>query len=367
MKIKILYILSSINGGGVGKILLSYLKNLNRSFFSIDVACLDNSFDDILFLDEYRKYSNKVYFLNKNYFKRLLQYEKLLRNHHYDIVHVHMEEASSVYLMIAWLAGVKIRIAQTHLTQTKSSLKGKILGSLLKPLLFASVNYKYACGNDAFKHMWGNCKDKYIMTNAIEVKNFLYSKVFSKDIRSKLQIPLDLSVIGTIGRLDQQKNPFFILKIIEELKARHFKFIFLWIGDGPLSDAVKSEAKRLEIDNLILFLGNRNDIPKYLSAMDIFILPSLYEGLPIVGVEAQANGLACLFSDTITKEVKLCDNVYYLPISDAQLWAKSIISSLNVYTNRESGIELLNMKYNIPVAAKMLEKEYLLFYKRAFG
>lgn len=302
-------------------------------------------------------------FFSKNYLKRIIQYLKILKNRKYDIIHCHLEEASAIYLSFAMFLGIGTRIAQSHLTQSPRSSSGKYK-KVLRPLLSIVTTEKFACGNDAFLHMWGDFRPQYIMTNAIEIEKYRYSESLSILKKKELRISLNMKIIGTIGRFCEQKNPYFIINIIKALKEMRDDFFFLWIGEGPMLREIKTLALEMDICNCIKFLGNRNDVNEILSSFDVFILPSLYEGLPIVGVEAQASGLPCIMSDTITKEVAISDNAYYLPLNNTQDWVNLICDRLDSKTNRANITDIENSKYNIHNAVGILKNMYLDFIKK---
>lgn len=365
MRIRILYVLSSIDGGGVGKILLTYLSRLDKERFECDIACLDNPVHKMLYYDDFKSVVNNIYFLNNSYLKRLQQFIRIISKRKYHILHVHLEEASAVYLLIGMLLGVRIRIAHSHLTTVPKTFGGR-MKKFLRPLLFAVTTQKYACGKMAFAHLWGKSKDKHIMTNAINVEKFLYNKDDENRVRKEFLIPEKNFIIGTVGRLSYQKNPSFIIEILLELKRTEPNFSFLWVGDGEQSVSLRERCKCEGLDLNVIFTGNRKDIPQLFNAMKVFILPSLYEGLPIVGVEAQASNLFCLFSDTITREIGLTKHIDFLPIKSPAVWAGKIKEIVQRGYDREAESGIIKSKYNINEAVKILETEYLQYYNNQY-
>lgn len=366
MKIRILYLLSSIDGGGVGKVLLTYLGRMDRERFVCDVACLDSPSHKLLYYEGFRTVTENIYFLDKSYPKRLRQFVGILKNGKYHIIHCNLEEASAVYLLLGKLFGVKVRIAHCHLTTSPKTTGGK-MKKILRPLLYAVTTEKYACGEMAFAHLWGNAKDKHIMTNAIDVGQFRYNIDDERSVREEFMIPDGNPIIGTVGRLSYQKNPSFIIDILRELRRRESRFTFLWVGDGEQAASLQERCKREGLDVNVVFTGNRSDIPRLFNAMKVFILPSLYEGLPIVGVEAQACNLPCLFADTITREIGLTDRAEFLPISSAAVWADRISTLQHCEHDRTTASGVMNTKYDISEAVKCLETEYQQFYNEKYN
>ena len=169
-----------------------------------------------------------------------------------------------------------------------------------------------------------------IIRNAINVKNYSYKKNVRSLERKKLNINEDCFVIGHIGRFTTEKNQSFLLKVLKEVLKENDNSRLLLIGDGYLEDKVKSEAKQLGIEDYVIFTGNINDTYNKYQVMDVFVLPSLFEGLPVVGVEAQTNGLHCVFSDRVSTEVDITGNVTFLSLDeDYKTWAKVLLDNKN--------------------------------------
>lgn len=165
-----------------------------------------------------------------------------------------------------------------------------------------------------------------IMPNAIDIENFRFSIAKRNKIRSELNIEGKL-VIGCVARFSPEKNHEFLLEIFKEIIHTKSESVLMLIGRGELEDSIKRKATELGIKNSILFLGVRNDVPDLLNAMDVFILPSLHEGLPVTLVEAQANGLPTWVADVVTNEVKIASNIHYMSLGDgAKTWSRSILS-----------------------------------------
>lgn len=361
-RIKVLMLVPGIDGGGVGKIVLTYAKGMNKEKFQIDVASLSTPDGHEPFhYNALKEVCNSVFILNRNnYFRRFLQWIQLVKKGHYDIIHSHMDVASVPYLLIALLYGIKIRITQCHITTLPSTLSRNGLKSLLKPLLRLLTTHKYACGQEAGKCLWGK-GHFYIMHNAINIEVFKYNHERAVNIKKKYSIPENLPIIGTVGRLTEQKNPLFIIDIIEVLSKKQ-KFLFLWLGDGNMRNIIIEEIKKRQLGDFIMMTGNQANVGDWLSTMDVFILPSLYEGSPIVGVEAQCSGLKCLFSDNITPEIGISEKCLFLPISDTSFWIDNICNfNVEIDSDRTSIEEIMNSVYNINNAVHILEDQYISF------
>lgn len=359
--IKVLFILPGIDGGGIGKIVLSYLSKMDKGEIQSDVMALptDDGHEPFYF-KELERYANRVYLFSlHSYIQRFQDYMMLLRREKYDIVHAHMDEASTIYLFVAKLMGVKVRIAHSHIAHSRKGFKARTIANNVLSLFLKHVTtYKFACGINAAKYLWGSEKNVFIMTNAIDVGEFAFNSAKREKKRAEFGLSNNTKVIGTVGRFHFQKNPYFIVNIVSLLIKKYCDIKFIWIGDGEMRNAVEKYIRKCGLQNYFIILGNRNDVADLLNSMDFFILPSIYEGLPIVGVEAQANGLSCFFSNSITKEIIINENVYSLPISDPQLWANELYGSFENYCQRVNSDVVLQSHYNIDRAARELVNCY---------
>lgn len=358
--IKVLFILPGIDGGGVGEIVYTYIANIDKTNFCCDVASLDTPDGHIPFAyDRFKADANALFLLDRNsYKKRFWQLNEIYKSKKYDIVHVHMDNISALYLIQAWMHGVKVRIAHSHIAFKPEFGSTEWKKSLVNPLLKIFTTHRYGCGQMACKNLWGNVKNSIVMTNAIDVSKFQYRKEVADFKRDELGLNNIAHVCGTIGRFQKQKNPFFIIDIIEMLSKIRSDFVFLWVGAGELQAEVKKKAEEKEIDKHILFLGQRNDVSQLLSILDVFILPSLYEGLPIVGVESQAASVYSLFSSTITKEIGITDYAEFLEIKNPMQWASRISDIFNMHHKKRTD-SMDNSIYNIHNAVKILENNYI--------
>ena len=202
---------------------------------------------------------------------------------------------------------------------------------------------------------------KINVANAIDLKKYSYNFESRNRIRKKLGIQDEL-VLGHVGRFSEQKNHQFLIKIVSELKKNNIDFKLLLLGGGELQDEIKEQVKKSVLEKNVVFTGVVNNVKEYMDAMDIFLLPSLYEGLPCVCVEAQTNGLPCVLSEKITSEVSLTDTVYFLGILDETAWAEKIVEIFNMSQLRklrEKSCFIGLEQYDITIQAKILEERYL--------
>ena len=286
---------------------------------------------------------------------------KFFKEHEYNIVHSHLNLLSSFTLSSAKKTNVPIRIAHSH----SSSISDKGLKKLIKLFAKTQINkhttHNFACSKKAAiwqfgKEAWNNGRVK-IVPNGIEIEKFLFNKVERQRIRKQYNIEENVFVVGHVGGFRKVKNHEFLLKVFEKIKQIKENAILMLVGSGELEGEIKELANRLGHLNSIVFTGSVQNVNEYYSAFDSFVFPSIYEGLGIVLVEAQANGLPCFVSDVVPSEANLSD--VYFPLSfnaSVEEWAISIINKSNL-SNRQCPKEL--KKYDIKTLAKALEQFYM--------
>jgi glycosyltransferase involved in cell wall biosynthesis len=221
----------------------------------------------------------------------------------------------------------------------------------------------FACSNKAGQFMFGSIKNLSVIPNAIEVEKFRYSDKIRNNIRQEMGIS-DKFVIGHIGRFNLQKNHMFVLNIFEKIHEKNPSAVLLLIGEGELEDKIRKEIGKKKLENFIMILGIRKDVNLIYQAMDVFILPSLFEGLPVTGIEAQASGLPCFFSDVITDEIGITNNSHFISLDRENQWINSILE-INDRESNDRGVYfylIRDSKFNVKNSAKILEKMYLNFY-----
>lgn len=258
----------------------------------------------------------------KNLPSYLLSLRNLIAREGYEIVHIHGNSATMAFdLLAAFLGGATVRITHVHNCAPQPLLKQKTLGVLLNRLVTRPV----ACSETAGKMLY--TRPFTVLTNGVDCKRFSFSPEIRAAIRNELHIS-DAFVVGHIGRFSPQKNHRRLLHIFASLLQLRPSAVLLLCGEGEDMAGCREEAAKLDIADSVLFLGKVEQPQNYYQAMDVFVLPSLFEGLPLVGVEAQASGLPCVFSDTITREAGILPTTRFLPLEapDTQ-WAKTIIDT----------------------------------------
>lgn len=239
-----------------------------------------------------------------------------------DIVHVHGSSAiMSVELVAAMLAGCKVRIAHSHNTTCEHQEVDK----LLRPIFNRAYTKAFACGSEAGKWMFGN-REFVIIPNGRDIKKYEYNAQNRINYRNKLKIPKSALVVGHVGRFNVQKNHEYLLHVFEELYKKDRNTYLVLVGTGEKIDEIKDLVKKSTIRDNVIFTGVIDNVADYLSAFDVMLLPSLYEGLPMVVIEWQIAGLPCIVSDTVTKECAITPLVKFKSIKESpESWARNII------------------------------------------
>ena len=303
---------------GISAVIMSYFQAMNSSDLQIEFVAIDEPTPEYAELFEQNDIICHVLHKSKlmSYFLGLV---RLARAGHYDIAHIHGNSANMVVEILACqLAGVRIRIAHSHNTSTLHPLMNKIL----YPFFSLLYTHGFACGKDAGKWMFHN-KPFEIIRNGINLKKYHYDEEVRSKYREKLAAGRR-TVIGHIGNFIEQKNHTFLLDALAELLKMDENYLLLLVSDGNLFAEMKEKARVLQIEDNVIFAGKTTVVQHYLQAMDLFVLPSLHEGLPVVLIEAQAAGLPCIVSDRVTKEADLTDSITYIPIDNPKDWAMQI-------------------------------------------
>ena len=282
-KIIIAHIMGKWNGGGVESVVMNYYRNIDRNKIQFHFLCDEDSTD--IPYEEIEKLGGKVIVIPP--YQKLFKYQKelykIFKENKYKIVHSHINALSVFPLRVAKKAGVPIRIAHSHSTSNKKEWKKNILKMILRPLSKLYANNYFACTEYAGKWLFGKKvverKELNVINNAIDLKKFKFNENTREDLRKELGIKEETLIIGHVGRFMKQKNHEFLIDVFEEAIKQDNNMYLILVGQGPLEDKIKEMAKEKGIEDKILFLGQRNDVNKLYQAMDIFVLPSLYEGL----------------------------------------------------------------------------------------
>lgn len=369
-KIKILFFVDRLLLGGIQKLLVEWTRNFDKNKFMIDFLVLDDG-NQYELEEELRELGSDIYRLEKVWIKKPLDFVKLKKESEmffkehddYDIVHMHSGTKNFIILESAKKAGINIRIAHSHNIdfQTKNPFK-KFAGNAMKPLVKKYATDYFACSYLAGEWMFGkkevNRNYVKIIRNAVDYDKFSYNQKVRNKIRKEFDFDNNDLVFGNVGRFSNQKNHTFLIDIFNELQKLNKNAKLIIVGIGENEGKIKLKVSELGIDDKVIFAGFRKNVNELMQAMDIFLLPSLYEGLPVVGVEAQAAGLPCFMSkDVITSEVKIDESLKFISLDKSPTeWANEILKNdLSRKNTRES---LKKAGYFIEDAVATLEKFY---------
>lgn len=323
---KILHIpTSGVNAGGITKFIIDTMTDIT---FLKDVDCyvlspiivdkpLKDFFDSSylhLVVMEGRRENPVIYFL------KLLSY---LKRNKFDIIHVHGSSSiMSIELLAAKLAGIKVRIAHSHNITCEHMQMHKILLPMFSRLYTHAVSCSEAAGEWLFCH-----GDFTVIYNGIDLKKFSFSMENKDDIRSRLRLRKDDFVLGCVGHFNRQKNHDFLIDIFQKIEQIDKRARLLLIGSGSLESKIKEKVHNYNLEEKVFFIGNVSDVHRWLSAMDVFVLPSLFEGFSIVLAEAQTNALVSFTSTGTPKTVALTSKINYLSLNKgADIWANEILN-----------------------------------------
>lgn len=350
-------------GGGVEAVVMNYYRNIDHNKIQFDFIC-DADSTNIPY-EEIENLGGKVILVPPyqqifNYHKSL---KKVLKENNYKIVHSHINTLSIFPLFAAVCAKIPVRIAHSHSTTNKKEKKKNIMKLVLRPFskLFAT-NYM-CCSELAGRWLFGNKEynkgNVYLLNNAIDLDNFIYNDKLRSEKRKELNIDNDTFVIGHIGRFVTQKNHNFLIDIFQEIHKERENSILLLAGQGPLMNDIRTKVELLNLSDSVKFLGQRNDANLLYQAFDVFVLPSLYEGLPVVGVEAQSAGLLCILSSDMTKETKVLETTKFISLDcDAKTWAKTILENYKTFKRVNTKEEISKNGFNIKKEVSKLEEKY---------
>lgn len=354
---RILFVVKNMRlSNGVSSYAMNYYRKINGSDIQFDFLIISDVGSP--YYSEIEKNGNKVFCMpsyKKELFKIVPYLNRLFKENKYDVVHCNVMNSGSLILKIAKIHKVPVRILHSHATQTGDKRWKKLRNKLFCAVSLKNANTYFSCSRLAGDYLFGK-NNYHLIPNAIDIDKYSYNQQKRNLIREEEQCEEKL-VVTTVGRFTRQKNPMFIVDIVDELNKMGIEFIFWWFGNGELESKVHKYAAEKGVDKFIKFWGANPKVMDYYSAADIFILPSLYEGLPVVGIEAQVASLPVLLADTITSETQISGWVRFLPIKDAKLWAKNIIEIKNC--NREVITNSLNLsEYKIQNKAKNLKNLY---------
>ncbi len=371
--IRVLHVLGGLSLGGAESRIMDLYRCMDREKVQFDFLVHQKAAGERIpeFYDgEVEELGGKVYFLPKfkgyNYFSyRKAVREFFAQHHNFRLVQGHMTSTAAIYLPEAGKAGIPIKAAHARSAGVDKGMKG-IVTRLLRIPLLGMADYCFACSREAgksvFGNKWENSPKALVLPNAIDAQRFIYKQEVRDRIRKKTGIE-DCFVLGHVGRFHYAKNHEFLLEIFAAvrngLKEKGKKAALMLLGEGPGMDTAKKKAALLGIEEDVFFMGNRKEVWDYYQAMDYFVFPSRFEGLPGTVVEAQAAGLKCIISDKITPEVGFTELVAYKDIAlPAEDWAKQIMNDC-LYERKNMCQAVESAGFDVREQARRMESFYL--------
>lgn len=371
-KKKVLIIIAGFNygvSGGVASVLYNYSKYLSHEKFDIDYLALGyQGFEP--YRKELESYGSRLYCFNitdrgcKRFFRSVSGIRAFLKKNTYDVIHCNSGSMRQVLMMAVGAGLSKSRvIVHSHSAMKMSPLKKKVYRIISNLFLIYADQY-VACSEMAAESMFPKIilsSGKWVyLPNAIEPERFVFSEEKRRRIRNEMGLKDSTVVIGHVGRMNYAKNHKFLLQVFYEYQKKNDDSILLLVGDGDLKEALEHQAKELQIRDKVIFMGQRRDANDLMQVMDVFVFPSLYEGLGMSIIESQAIGLPTIASDTVPiKETQVTDLIEYLPLGDAKVWADRITERA-AENHRESYVDRIReVGFAIQDCSDILEGIYL--------
>ncbi|MGZ9868307.1 glycosyltransferase family 1 protein [Priestia endophytica] len=361
--IRILHVFGKLNAGGAETMLMNIYRNIDRSKIQFDFIV--HTQEECFYDQEIKQLGGRIYripnFTGKNILSYISSWKQFFIVHpEYKIIHTHVRSTASIFLYLAKKHKVTT-IAHSH-----STSNGKGVSAIVKNLMQFPIRYLadhlVACSDNAAQWLFGKkiIKQKavIILKNAIDTNKFIYNADIRKNQRSKLAVE-DKFVLGHIGRFNEAKNHEFLIRTFSEVIKKQPNSVLLLIGEGELQASIRNLVSQLKLEDYIYFLGARGNISDILQAFDVFVFPSLFEGLPVTLIEAQASGLKIIASDVITKEVKLTDIIDFESIqSSPEHWANKILEHSKSYKRNNTQKLIVDAGYDISSTVNWLENFY---------
>lgn len=372
--VRVLHIVGRMDRGGIETMLMNLYRNIDRDKVQFDF--LAHFGREAAYNDEIRSMGGRIYEMpalrdeTHIYYWRVFSYINALKkffdeHKEYKIIHCHMTNTAGIYMPIAKKRGITCCISHSHNTRAKMGVVGKVTDFLQKPI-YKYATDMFACSEAAMDWFYSEELVKSgrvkVIANAVDAEKFRFNPEKRMQMRKALNLGDSLAIV-CVARFRREKNQIFLMDVLKKMKENGENVVFILAGDGPCEDEVKAKAKEYGLEKETRFLGMRPDVPDILQAADAFVLPSLWEGLPVTGIEAQASGLHCVVADGVTDEMNAIGMVEYLSLEDSlDNWCTHLLSAArkprcDTYERlKESG-------YDIHTTAPWLQEFYLSKYK----
>lgn len=368
-KIKVAQIVGKLYGGGVEKVIFNYYRKIDKSIIQFDFFYDSDSTvappQDLIDMGA-KFYKIPPYQKIHKYIPCLY---RILKKNHYDIIHSNLNTLSVFPLFVGRLVNIPVRIAHNHSVPSGNEGARTYLKKFLRLFSKLNANEYFACSRKAGIWLFG--KEKFdkgqveIIYNAIFLNKFNYTENQIDELKEELGIKKDDFVVGHVGRLTFAKNQEFLIRVFSQIEKQLPNAKMLIVGDGELRERLVNSAKKLGLEKKIIFTGQSTQSEKFYSIMNVFILPSFFEGLSMATVEAQVGGVPVIVSKAVPHEANISNQFHQLSLekNNEEEWAKAAIK----FSNSNVKLNDFSDKYDITKAAPKLANMYKLFYKKHLG
>ncbi|WDT51921.1 glycosyltransferase [Lactiplantibacillus plantarum] len=366
--VKVFYLVYGLTSGGIERYSVNLYRRIDQSKYDLQFVVKHNTHD--FFDDEFASAGGKKVIIgddrpHSKVWGKLVYLRNLIRiiRQGYDVAYFNLSTPGDVfkYPLICKLMGInKIIIHSHNSAQDEQGVMRKLINRLGRVYIKHIASVKFACSDMAAKWMFGERVmrngEYQLINNGLEIEQYDFNQQIRSQLRSELGLDPHQLVIGHVGRFVEQKNHVRLLRVFQQVLKSQPNARLLLIGVGPLMSEIQKLAVQLQVASSVNFLGERTNVNEYLQAMDVFTLPSLYEGLPIAGVEAQAAGLPCVFADTISCEADITGNVKFLALSAPdKAWVKQLIEASHPVRMSQK-VQIQTAGYDINYSTHQVEK-----------
>lgn len=365
--IRILHVVRKMDKGGVQSMIMNYYRNIDPTMIQFDFVVQDS--EKGFYDDEIYGLGGNIYIAKNltNIFGYYNSLNTILKQNKYQIIHIHQNFANVHSLLVAYFNKIPVRISHSHNDYPEKNLIRKIMKKNIKLFINILSTHRFSCSVNAGNWLYGVSQVKkgnvYVVNNAINTEKYSFNKKTRIEVRRELNLK-DSIVIGHVGNFNTQKNHSFLIDVFEQyLKINKNSFLFL-VGEGNLENTIRKKVESKNMNENVKFLGTQSDVEKWLNVFDIFLLPSLHEGLPVTLIEAQTTGLKCLISNEVTKDVALTNLLKYLSLDlSPDVWAKELNNMIDSSQLRTSMSEKIKFSgYDIKIQSKILSEKYFNMY-----
>ena len=359
--IRILHIIGIMNRGGAEAMIMNLYRNIDRTKIQFDFV--ENEGEEAAFDHEIQELGGRIYrcprYRGKNHPAYTKWWHNFFKTHRgeYPIVHGHIGSTAAIYLSIAKRYGA-YTVAHSHSAGVGSAM----YRMFAYPTRYVADHF-FACSTDAgisrYGKKVGNDSERcHVLNNAVDARKFVYNANVRKQVRDALSISKDTLVVGHVGRFVDAKNHLFLIDVFHQIHAHNRNSVLLLVGDGELRPQIEAAISQKDLNNAVVMTGVQSNVWDYYQAMDVFLMPSLYEGLPVSMVEAQTAGLPCCVSTGVPRESAITDLVQFRSLEDSpEQWANWVLARAKI-PRRSMAAEIARRGYDISTTSKWLEDFY---------